>query len=246
MSSDKFTFKQFEVWHNKCGMKVGTDGVLLGAWIDTRECRSMLDIGTGTGLIALIAAQRNPNLSVTAIDIMPDAVAQARENVIRTPFADRIEVLEGDFLDMESAGGQDGHPTPLFDAIVSNPPFYVADIHSPSTERDMARHASSLPLNMLVQHAAGILSPTGRLSLILPFTAASDAIGLAYMNGLQLCRRTDVWGNERSVPKRSLLEFRSAYLECKSIKDQLIIRDASNAYTDAYRRLTEDLYVRLG
>ena len=118
MSSDKFTFKQFEVWHNKCGMKVGTDGVLLGAWIDTRECRSMLDIGTGTGLIALIAAQRNPNLSVTAIDIMPDAVAQARENVIRSPFADRIEVLEGDFLDMESAVGQDGHPTPMTDSLI--------------------------------------------------------------------------------------------------------------------------------
>ena len=245
MSSVKFSFKQFEVWHDKCGMKVGTDGVLLGAWIDTADCRSMLDIGTGTGLIALIAAQRNPHLLVTAIDIMPDAVVQACDNVLRSPFADRIEVFEGDFLNMETAVGRHGHPTLQFDAIVSNPPFYAADIHSPSAERDTARHSSSLPLNSLIEHASKMLAPMGRLSLILPFSAASDAIGLAYMNGLQLSRRTDVWSNERSAPKRSLLEFRSADIKCESIKDKLFIRDIHNEYSTAYRQLTDDLYISL-
>ncbi len=243
MSSEKFTFKQFEVWHDKCGMKVGFDGVLLGAWADTSGCRTMIDIGTGTGLISLIAAQRNPQLLVTAIDIMPDAVEQARENVLRSPFADRIHVVEGDFLHMDT-GSKDGQPPLLFDAIISNPPFYSADIHSPSAERDTARHSSSLPLSGLIEHSVRMLTPGGRMSLILPFAVASDAIGLAYMNGLQLSRRTDVCNSEHKAPKRTLLEFRSADVVCESERGQLIIRDA-DGYTDAYRRLTEDLYVSL-
>lgn len=239
MASEKFTFKQFEVWHDKCGMKVGTDGVLLGAWTDTTDCRSMLDVGTGTGLIALIAAQRNPLLHITAIDIMPDAVEQAKENVCRSPFSDRIEVQECNFLEMDTQKGI------LYDIIVSNPPFYNADVHSPSAVRDTARHSSSLPLQDFFLQASKMLAPIGRLCLILPFSSASDAIGYAFMNGMQLSRRTDVWGNERSTPKRSLLEFRNVDTECISIKTKLYIRDINNNYTEEYIKLTEDLYVRL-
>ena len=244
MASEKFTFKQFEVWHDKCGMKVGFDGVLLGAWADTSGCHTMIDIGTGTGLIALIAAQRNPELHITAIDIMPNAVEQARENVLRSPFASRIDVVEGDFLDMDTADKGE-HPSLLFDAIISNPPFYAADVHSPSAERDTARHSSSLPLSKLVAHASRMLAPTGCISLILPFTVATEAIGLAYMNGLQLSRRTDVYNNAHSAPKRSLLEFRKVDLVCPCVKDRLFIRGDNNEYTDCYRSLTEDLYIKL-
>lgn len=250
MASDKFTFKQFEVWHDKCGMKVGTDGVLLGAWCDLKGCLSMLDVGTGTGLIALIAAQRHPQLRITAIDIMPEAVEQAQENVERSPFADRIEVVEGDFLHFDSpshADSQhaDSQKRTFFDAIVSNPPFYSADIHSPSAARDMARHSDSLPFDKLLGHASRLLSPEGRLSLILPFTAASDAIGFANMHGLLLSRRTDVAGNERVVPKRSLLEFRKTDTIGQSLKGRLNIRNSHNEYTKEYKSLTGDLYVSL-
>lgn len=236
MSSEKFTFKQFEVWHDKCGMKVGTDGVLLGAWADLSGCRTMLDIGTGTGLIALIAAQRNPRLHVTAIDIMPSAVEQARENVMRSPFKDRIDVKEMDFLAFNESS--------KFDVVVSNPPFYDSDIHSPLSERDIARHSSSLPLEALMARGGGHLSATGRLSLVLPYSAASDAIGLAYMHGLQLSRRTDVCGSERKAPKRCLLEFVHVDAECMSERSRLVIRNG-NEYTEEYRRLTEEFYVSL-
>ena len=250
MASDKFTFKQFEVWHDKCGMKVGTDGVLLGAWCDLYGCQSMLDVGSGTGLIALIAAQRHPQLRITAIDIMPEAVEQARENVERSPFGDRIEVVEGDFLSFGTSPHADNQHADrqkpmLFDAIVSNPPFYSADIHSPSASRDMARHSDSLPLDKLLEHASRLLSPEGRLYLILPFTAASDAIGFANMHGLLLRRRTDVAGNERVAPKRSLLEFWKTDAIGQSLKERLNIRNSLNEYTEEYKALTVDLYVSL-
>lgn len=137
-------------------MKVGTDGTLLGAW--ARGGRRILDVGTGTGLIALMMAQRFRQACVTGIDIDADAVAQAAENVAASPFAQRISIVRSDVKDMEG----------LFDAIVSNPPYFVGSLHSPDRQRTMARHADTLPYRLLMQQAQRLLTDEGEMSVVVP------------------------------------------------------------------------------
>jgi len=138
MPNPWFQFKQFTVWHDKCAMKVGTDGVLLGAWADMEQARSILDVGTGSGLIALMAAQRNLTAAITAIDIDESAIIQARENFDRSPWVNRLTAEPISLEDF--AGSTDA----MFDVIVSNPPYFHQSLHSPDKKRTLARH-SALP-----------------------------------------------------------------------------------------------------
>ena len=145
MSNSYFQFKQFTVFHDRCAMKVGTDGVLLGAWTRTGQGCSILDIGTGTGLIALILAQRIPDARITAVELDREAALQAAENVRNSPWAARIEVVEADIRQYAT---RVSHP---FDIIVSNPPFFNSSLHSPSEARTQARHTDSLSYAELFQ-----------------------------------------------------------------------------------------------
>ena len=141
-------------------MKVGTDGTLLGAWASLRSAGTILDIGTGTGLIAIMAAQRSPEARITAIDIDADCITQARENVAASPWSDRIEVVHSSLQDFE--------PAIRFERIISNPPYFVDSLRSPDAARSTARHTDTLPFAELSQGVSRLLSPTGRFALILP------------------------------------------------------------------------------
>jgi len=161
MSNDYFQFRQFIVHQQRCAMKVGTDGTLLGAWAwaPSGRCR-ILDIGTGTGLIALMMAQRFPESSVLGIDIDPEAVAQATENVQLSPFSERINILQKDLMKFVDTDG--------FDAIVSNPPYFVDSLECPDDQRTMARHTVSLTYEGLIRQAYRLLKDDGCLSLVIP------------------------------------------------------------------------------
>ena len=140
MSNAFFQFKQFTVWHDRSAMKVGTDGVLLGAWCCVDGARTALDVGTGSGLIALMMAQRNEHLEVLGVDIDENSVLQAQENAKRSPFAERLRFQQTDVRTM--VGRHE------FDLVVSNPPFYTTDTISPQAERGAARNAKSLPFKL--------------------------------------------------------------------------------------------------
>ena len=160
MGSDSFRFRQFELRQDRCAMKVGTDGTLLGAWalMPGEASGRVLDIGTGTGLIALMMAQRYPEAEVTAIDIDAGAVSQARENVAASPFARRVTVMEMALQQMGETSPVADQPSSRYDAIVCNPPFFVNSLVCPDARRTAARHASSLPLTDLAAAASVLLS----------------------------------------------------------------------------------------
>ena len=192
-----FRFKQFAVRQDATPMKVGTDGVLLGAWASVRPSdRRELDIGTGTGLIALMLAQRAAQAEVVAVDV--EDVAEARANAAASPWADRIRV--------EQVAVQRFEPGVRFDLVVSNPPFFVDSLTCPDTRRTTARHAVRLSFEELRDAAVRLLAPGGRFAVVLPIEAALRFIGLC-CGPLRLVRRTDVRTTPRRPAKRVLLEF---------------------------------------
>lgn len=234
MPNPYFSFKQFTVYHDRCAMKVGTDGVLLGAWTDVSSARHILDIGTGTGLISLMLAQRC-NASVLAMDIDKDAVGQAATNVAASPWKDRIEVKCQDVCTYI--------PDTLFDTIVSNPPYFIDSLKGPDAQRNTARHTDTLQAEDLIRKAGECLHPDGQFSIILPYEQSADFISLAASSGLYVSRHTAVITRPGLPPKRSLLEFRKHSSEC--ISDELVIELERHVYSDEYIRLTRDFYLKM-
>lgn len=196
MGNVYFRFKQFTVWQDRCGMKVGTDGTLLGAWANGGN--SILDIGTGTGLIALMMAQRFPKARLVGIDIDPEAVAQAQSNVSVSPFSSRVEILLQDVAD---AVGQ-------YDALVCNPPFFTGALKSPDAKRTLARHADTLSYRQLMHHAWRLLCDTGELSVVIPADCRGQLENEALLAGFFMSRECAVKTTWRKPPKRFLLAFR--------------------------------------
>lgn len=216
-------------------MKVGTDGVLLGAWVDLSRAERIWDVGTGTGLIALMLAQRSASAQITAVEIDAAASAQARGNVAQSPWPDRIEVVEGDIRALA-----DTLPGP--DMIVSNPPFFTNALCPTDGARSTARHDSTLPLRDLMQIAARVLTPDGSIALIIPADRSDDAVVEATMAGLSPWRITAVRTTPAKSPKRVLMQFGRRGSDI--VRDDRCIQDASGCYSDWYRRLTHDFYLR--
>ena len=258
-----FAFRRFTVRQDRCAMPVGTDGVLLGAWT-AALLRSLgagaaslhcLDVGTGTGLIALMLAQALPQAVVEAVEIDPDAAAQAVQNVAASPWPDRIRVhalaLDGydSRLPAAPAGTAPGTATErdaagaAFDLIVSNPPFYDATLKPADAARAMARHNDALTWDALMRFAARRLTPGGLLSLVCPTAALGDVFAAATLAGLAPSHLTDVTTRLASPPKRTLAAFgrHAGAVE----RTRLDLRDAEGRYTDAYRALTADYYLTL-
>ena len=239
MGNPYFQFKQFTVWHDLCAMKVGIDGVLLGAWADVHGCRQLLDVGTGSGLIALMLAQRAPQARIDAIDIEESAVRQARLNVSASPWNDRIRVWHRslqDFTPRDKAA--------TYDLIVSNPPYFVHSTHTPVRERTQARHADSLPHEELLAHAARLLAPQGRLCLILPVAEGERCIALAAHENLHCTRRTDVHPKPATPAKRLLLEL--SRTPAPTTRTALTIEDGTrHQYTPEFTALAKDFYLKL-
>jgi tRNA1Val (adenine37-N6)-methyltransferase len=231
MGNEYFQFRQFRVEQRLCAMKVGTDGTLLGAWAQGGE--TILDIGTGTGLIALMMAQRYPQAQLTAIDIEPSACQQAQENVLQSPFASRIEVAEGDIARYEHAP---------FDAIVSNPPYFERSLECPDEKRTQARHTSSLSYVVLMQRAFRLLGDEGCFSLVIPADCRSQLEAQAVLTGFFKTRECAVKTTPRKQPRRYLLEFRKHPADSLE-KTEGIIETSPNVRSAWYQELTQDFYL---
>lgn len=245
--SDIFRFRHFAVNHGQSSIRVGTDGVLVGAWAgEGCSPRQVLDIGCGCGLIALMMAQRFPAAHVVGIDIDAPSVCEARTNAEASPYSDRVTIVHGDIV------ADHDIPHSPFDLIVSNPPFFEEDTPAATLQANRAKHTVTLTFDVLLERAAALLTPGGHFAAIIPYGSASRFVGIAAQVGLHLCRRCDVRGSERRECKRSLLEFlrepcnpHSAPLNPQSTKpDLLTIRTASGTYTDEYRTLVQDFQIK--
>lgn len=236
-----FSFKQFSIDDSACAMKVGTDGVLLGAWAeaDTVNTRSVLDIGTGSGLIALMLAQRLPEASVVGIDVVPEAVEAARRNAAASPFSERLEMVSANVCRYQPENGE------LFDAVVSNPPYHTEELLPPSAARAAARHTAALSFAALFVHARRLLRQGGVFALIVPAAALKEVNGEAMLNGFSLTRRTSVVTRPGKPPKRELLQFVLGAAPQSPLCDTLPLMpaDGSNARSEAYAALTKDFYL---
>lgn len=233
MANTYFQFKKFIVHHGQCAMKVGTDGVLLGAWAPVDDFKEILDVGAGTGLISLQLAQRNEKARLVAVEVDEDAARQAQENVNLSPWANRIEVVHQDFCNFETDR--------RFDLIVSNPPYFIAALHSPDKQRDMARHAGSLNYEQLFLRASRLLHPHGMVALIIPAQVEKLVINTAWKHGFYTHKMLHVFSKPGKPCCRVLMVFTLSLLPC--IDEYLCIRHADNSYTPEYKALTADFYM---
>ncbi len=236
MANTYFSFKQFTIHHDACAMKVGTDGVLLGAWCTIPTHGSTLDIGSGTGLIALMMAQRGA-VQVDAVEIDPSATAQAKGNVAASPWAERITVYGDDIV------GYATTCTTRYEQIVSNPPYFQLSLLPEKAERQVARHTLTLTYESLLRCATQLLSPTGRIALVFPTDVEAVLLQLAEQEGLTLVRRMHVKGNSQVAVKRTLAEW--SRIAHPLQEETLTIEVARHQYSDAYIALTKDFYLNM-
>jgi tRNA1Val (adenine37-N6)-methyltransferase len=236
----KFQFKQFSIQQDRCAMKVGTDGVLLGAWapID-HEPYSVLDIGAGTGLIALMLAQRSQAEQIDAIEIDENAFEQCVDNFENSSWNDRLFCFHASIDDF-----MDDLEDEEYDLIVSNPPFYSEDYKTENESRDLARFQDALPFEDLVEAASVLLSETGVLAVIVPHKEEARLIALAKECDLFPLKITRVKGTPTAEIKRSLVAFSFAETHELPI-DELIIETTRHQYTDDYIALTKDFYLKM-
>ena len=236
MANGYFQFKQFTVHQQHCAMKVGTDGTLLGAWALASEspCR-ILDIGTGTGLIALMMAQRYPQAKVTAIDIDDGAVRQSKENVSASPFVDRINVIKADVLTFEEEE--------KYDSIVCNPPFFEDSLTCPDPQRTEARHTVSLGYRQLMEVAFRLLKDDGRFSLIIPSDCRERLESEAHLRGFFLSRVCSIQTTPKKAPKRYMIELSKQPVNEVDTTNG-ILESSPQVRSDWYRELTKEFYIK--
>jgi tRNA1Val (adenine37-N6)-methyltransferase len=234
-----FQFKQFSVQQNKTAMKVGTDGVLLGAWAPINHNPfSILDIGAGTGIIALMLAQRTNAEQIDALEIDEDAYEQAVGNFENSPWSDRLFCFHAgldEFID---------EPEDEYDLIVSNPPFYAENYKTQNEQRDLSRFQDAMPFEELIEAADLLLSENGIFAVIIPFKEEENFIALAKEWELYPLKITRVKGNLISPVKRSLLAFSRNQIPEIAI-DELIIEIDRHVYTPEYIELTKDFYLKM-
>ena len=235
---NSFQFKQFTINQDRCAMKVGTDGVLLGAWATiSHRPFSILDIGAGTGLIALMMAQKSDAQLIDAIEIDEDAYEQCVENFETSTWGDRLFCYHAGLDEfVEEIDDK-------YDLIISNPPFYSEDTQSGDKQRDIARSNLSLPFEELLQSVSTLLSNEGKFNVIIPFKEQEKFITMASNFNLFPNRITQVKGSLTSEIKRSLLEF--SFNEKSYTTSLLIIEKERHQYTDDYINLTKDFYLKM-
>lgn len=229
-----FTFKQFHINHGKCAMKVGTDGILLGAWTPLEEANTALDIGTGTGLIALMLKQRSPHLNITAVEIDQAAFLQAKENISASPWQD-LNLWQGDINEFQA--------NTVFDLIVSNPPFFNDSLKSDNSQRMTARHTDGLSFDSLCAKAASLLSEKGRFCVVLPTTELSRFENAADNANLKITKKLWVFTGKKKAAKRVLLCLAHNDELQTLVEEDLIIHAESGEYSTAYKKLCRDFYL---
>jgi tRNA1Val (adenine37-N6)-methyltransferase len=236
MPSESFIFKKFTVFQHKSAHKVGTDAVLIGAWAQAAKAKRILDIGTGTGIIALMMAQKS-NAEIDAIDIEKSSYEQAEENASHSHWHARIKVHHASLQDFIKHTGK------KYDIIITNPPYFVDSYKAPDEERKHARHNDTLSFADLVEGVKKLLSDTGKFYIILPTKEAIDFKALAEKKGLFLAKRLRVKTKlVNDTEKRHLMQFGFASVP---LVDQTlsIEKEGRHDYTDEYKLLTGDFYL---
>ncbi|MEY4012407.1 MAG: hypothetical protein RIT22_1531 [Bacteroidota bacterium] len=235
----KFQFKQFTVEQDRCAMKIGTDGVLLGAWAPVEQNPfSILDIGTGTGIIALMLAQRSTAQQIDALEIDEQAYEQATDNFENSPWNDRLFCFHAGLDEFME------EPEDEYDLIVSNPPFYGEDYKTNNDQRDLARFQDALPFEDLIEAADLLLSENGILAVIIPFKEEDRFLAIAKEFELYPTKITRVKGTPTAEIKRSLLALSRNKTTLFSI-DELTIEIGRHEYTPEYIALTQDFYLKM-
>ena len=233
-----FNFKQFHVNQDRCAMKIGTDGVLLGAWTPLiNNPYNVLDIGAGTGILSLMLAQRSNAEQIDAIEIDEDAYEQCVENFEASPWGDKLFCFHAgldEFVD---------EPEDEYDLIISNPPFYTDDFKSDNVSRDLARFEDALPFEELIEAAALLLSDNGIFSVIIPYKEEERFISMCQELDLFPLKITRVKGTPTSEIKRSLLAF--CRIEQIPLIDELVIEISRHNYTPEYIELTKEFYLKM-
>ncbi|WP_350284646.1 methyltransferase [uncultured Croceitalea sp.] len=233
-----FRFKQFTIHQDRCAMKVGTDGVLLGAWASLEHHpNTVLDIGAGTGVIALQLAQRSHAEVIDAIELDEDAYEQCVENFEASDWGDRLFCYHASVQEFAEEMDE------TYDLIVSNPPFYVEDVSSGNSARDRARQANTMPFEVLLASAVKLLGDDGEFAVIVPFKEEAHITQLAKTFGLFPKLITRVKGNSAAQIKRSLLQF--SFRSQEAITTALTIETERHQYTAEYQALTKDFYLKM-
>ncbi|KXX70364.1 tRNA1(Val) (adenine(37)-N6)-methyltransferase [Flammeovirga sp. SJP92] len=230
-----FKFKKFDIGHQNSAMKIGTDGILLGAWADLTGCRNVLDLGTGSGLVALMCAQRYNDTYFLGLDIDKSASIQAGINFNNSPFGSQLKSVHSSIQDFKN---EEQIP---FDAIVSNPPFFKNSLKADDLQRNTARHTDSLSMDDLFQFSSTLLNTNGKLIIIYPFDQLDELNEKALEYNFHVAKQLNIKHNKSKLPKRVLLE----YLYQSKTRKQTIdfnIRNAKGEYSEEYISLTKDYH----
>jgi tRNA1Val (adenine37-N6)-methyltransferase len=233
-ANQPFRFKQFAVAQSKCAMKVNTDGVLLGAWADVSNAKQILDVGTGTGVIALMMVQKNLIANVDAIDIDADAFLQAKENFEQSAWRDRLLAYHVSL--------QNFHPTIRYDIIITNPPYFVDDTKTGNQRKNVAKHSIELSYADLLVGVSRLLTEDGKFFVVLPAFNLAPFETEAAFHFLFITQLIEVIAVDGKAPYLVLIELQrkgNPYL-----KDSLTIQNTNGDFTDAYKMLTKDFYLK--
>lgn len=235
-SAKPFFFKQFAIHQDRCAMKVGTDGVLLGAWADIDGAETALDVGTGSGIIAIMLGQRNPNVVIHGVEVDQEAFEQARENMQNAPWADRLEVFHisiQDFAKIEQS---------QYDLIVSNPPFFTGGTFSSNQDKTSVRHTVKLPHGDLLAAARSLLKENGKFCVILPFIEGLRFQELAESYNLYCSKIMEIQPKKDKTTERLLMQFEKSRKPI--VRESLVIQHKGvNEWTEAYIALTGAFYL---
>lgn len=235
MPNISFAFKKFNITQDRCAMKVGTDAVLLGAWVNPGDSRKILDIGTGTGVISLMLAQKT-QASITAIDIDRECTEQARHNVDESTFRDYIHVIHQSLQELVKTSAD------KFDLIVTNPPYFIDSSKNQAEGRITARHTDLLPFEDLIAGVKKLLDEKGKFCLILPRTEAGIFRKMAEQKGLYLSKLLRIRTRpEKDSEKRHIMQFE--FKESEFSESTLVIEEDIRNYTKEYKELTKDYYL---
>ena len=235
MSNSYFKFKQFTIEQSDCAMKVGTDGCLLGGWFNCSDSKKILDIGCGTGLISIMAAQRC-NAHITGVEIDNKAAMQARINADSSPWGERIEITNCDLLEYTTES--------RFDTIVSNPPYFVNSLKCDDTSRTLARHSDSLDCYAFFRKCAELLNDNGSVSIVIPCDIMNEWKSAAAEQNLYPTRTTFIKTTPKKTPKRVLIEFGLNMINCTE-ENILILETSPGEYSNEAKEILRDFYLKL-
>ncbi len=229
MSNSWFQFQQFRVEQDRCAMKISTDAVLLGTLVQSDLPKRILDIGTGTAVIALMLAQRFPQTSLTAVELDPEAASQARENCEQSPFSERLTVIQGRF--------QDFPVEEPFDLLVSNPPFFPDHLPASDPKRQQALHTDSLSFEELLHKASKLLAPSGSFWVILPPRQMQDFIQYATAHGLFPTTRVGIRDSAAKPIHREVIGFTFSEPLANALPEVLFLKNVDGSYSERYQQL---------